>query len=353
MESFYLEEAIRVTGLPEKVVRDAFRQWPELEEKKKYVKFISYRGIVVEGSERYLSFSYCVREAIVTKNEELINYFLGLGILKIPRGSRPDIWDYLPIQILVRNYVEKIPRIYQLLEDWKNLNWDFARMWALLLENVKTQYLESIPVKSNEDILETVLTVKFIEQIPRDEKKSESIAYFLCFLNKETFERIYLEEQHSYKIVLDLAIGTNDVNLFKKAMEKDQKEMKNILRKFYFSFANDPIDILKAIYSYVGLGRASELTKHFIEDHALKCTRFMLEKIGDKVTLENLLIDSIRYSNFPIFLQLTGKRKLPVIYISDHLEYCYSPGIWRYFLSQYPDAKFPEMPELVKFFLAE
>lgn len=353
MDSFYLEEAIRITGLPEKIVKDAFKQWPELDEKKKYVKFVSYRGIVVQGSEKYLSFTFCLREAIVAKNEELLDYFLNLGVPRIPIELEPGIWNYLPIQILVRNYIEKIPKIHELLKDFKDLDWGFAKIWALLLEDIKTRYLESIPVKSGRDIVEAVLTTKFIEQMSGSitDQEYEFISHFLYYLNQELFERLYLTEKRFFGFVLKISIEANDVNLFRKLMEKDSKKIKSILRNFYFSFENDPLDIFKVIYPYIGMERGKELIKHLIEIHALKCTRFMLEKVGDKVTLEDLILNAIKYSNFPIFIQLVGKKKLSLLHT--HLEYCYSPGIWRYFLSLYPEQKFPEMPEIVKFFLTE
>lgn len=347
-----LQRAAEITKLPLETVQRAFGKYKKLSTKEAYIRFVSSRGVVVPGSERYLSYTYCLRETILRQKAEEFDHFLNLKLHPITELIGPKLSEARVFQLLVRYHAEQFPQFYKKIGILANgAKWNQIKVYLSLENSTRTRYFEILPNHDAKGVIMITLGIKYFKQFSYQpgnlSEFIDRVGDIFYLTDKETFINIHLLDDKVKSSLFMTAIEFDDMELLAKINPED---FTRFFKDIGLNLSNDPVNVAKVIIPYFDSVNAREFIHEAIEQHAFGCFDLM-KRHRPSLLNEKLLTHAIHASNYPVFMELISDQKLSQRFISEHLSECYAPGIWRYFLEQYPKLKLPLIPETVQFFL--
>lgn len=352
MEVDWRQKAVQESGLDLKTVDLIFRGFTNLSsEKEKYIKLLSYRGIVVPGAEKYLSYMYCLRESVLTENAANLEYFLKIGSQEKREKMFPFLYKVLFIYKIVKNNIQFVPRFHVISGNSEPTQiWTVIGVVALTLsdsQTIKTRYLDSISEIDYSTLYGRVLQLRYFSSLFSSEpdydygkiplKDLDSLAALLYLIYPDVFRETLvasISDDNTYSIVLRIAIEFNDLLLFNLLKKANMKGFREVMDETGFNLYNDPVEVFKEMVPFLNTKKIESITFNIIEDHAIKCLGLIQSKIG--INLKKDCISwAIKVSNLPAFISLVGKAELGDEHIP-FLEDCRAPGIREYFSKRWP-----------------
>lgn len=324
-EPFYAIQQGEIVEIP-----DSFQNYAE-----RYLRTLAYLGKVYPQSEKFLSGSYCLREAIRRKRKRLFSYFqsyLWDEKIKFPANQYVDLIRYgLTNETEFLEAVGSGSPVFQIALQVQYLIGSAGVKFMMIHMNEKI---------SNEAV-ETGLFLKDIYSSGWSHFKSDDTWPLTLYLKDSVLANLPEDKEHEY--LLEKALADNNVELV-VALLKSQKDW-DMSQLSGDLFLNDPLESLERLS--IPEEKILPLLEESVQDNATRCFNYLYSLLPylEKETRFKLLRLSIISSNLPAF----GKLKNPEFYLGlkRALILCKCPEIWRCFLGYFDISELPPIPESI------